>query len=871
MGSHGAAEPKFIETLQANRIHESIRIDGVLSEFVWRTPSVTQFFQKNPEQGVPCSELTELWVAYDDEALYVAAYLHDSQPDSIFARLTRRDDDDDNDMFGVALDTYHDHRTGYFFAVTAAGTQIDGTLYNDDWSDESWDAVWESACQLQPDGWSVEFRIPYSQVRFEEQSVYTFGINAVREIARKKEEAYLVYRPRNESRFVSRFPHLIGIENIRPPTRFECLPYVLEKADYRRYDGRNPFHDGSKYSPDLGVDVKIGLGTNLTLQATVNPDFGQVEVDPAVVNLSDVETYYSEKRPFFTEGMSIFSFGYGGVNSYWNFNWQSPNIFYTRRIGRAPQRNIPEYDYCDIPSGTKILGAAKITGKVFDRWNIGIIGALTRREYGSFSYNGRQWTQEIEPTALYSIARFQRDFNDGNQGIGTILTIAHRFLDDPALQLDVNTRSAVVGIDGWTSLDREKVYMISGWTAYSRITGTPERILAVQKSSAHYFQRPGRPYATVDSTATTLQGSAGRVVVNKQKGNVVINAAFGWISPGFESSDLGFLSRTDILNYHIATGYRWSDPTQYYRSMRFLTCYFSTTTFGGVQLWKGIWASLNYQFPNYHSLNLLYDYGFPFYDVYATRGGPPLRFSHGKEYGFSYTTDSRMDVYGGCSYYGYIGENGHTQSFELETTLRPSTRVTITLGPSYTHSVQKPHWLLTYSDAMATSTFGMRYLFADLDYKEVAAEVRVNFILTTTISFQMFLQPFFSTGVYSSYRSLRRPNSNEFDIYGEGGSIFQPVSGLDGRIEYYELDSDGSGPSPRISLSNPNFSSVSFRGNAVFRWEYRPGSTVYVVWTHSRFTADESSMLQLQPMLHRLFNADPHSIVMVKVTYWFGV
>lgn len=860
-------QPQFVESIHAIRIHGRVTIDGYLEEQVWHTPSITQFFQKEPEQGKPCSEKTELWIGYDDEALYVAACLHDSKPDSIFAHITRRDDDDETDVFGVAFDTYHDHRTGFFFAVTAAGTQIDGTLYNDDWNDESWDAVWESACKRQPDGWTVEFRIPFSQVRFEEQSNYVFGVNAFREIARKKEEAYLVYTPRNESRFVSRFPHLIGIENIRPPSRFEVVPYIYGKADYRRYTPNNPFHDGSKYISDAGVDAKVGLGTNLTLQATINPDFGQVELDPAVVNLSDVETYYREKRPFFTEGMNIFSFGYGGVNSYWNFNWQQPTVFYTRRIGRAPQRSMPDYDFCDVPPGTKILGAAKITGKVFDGWNVGVIEALTKREYGSFIYNGNRWTQEVEPQALYSIGRVQRDFNDGKQGIGTIVTAAHRFFKDDALRNEVNASSYLVGFDGWTAFDNEKEYMAGGWVAFSQINGSRERILSVQENAAHYFQRPDRSYATIDSTATSLQGTAGRFVLNRQKGQMVFNAALGWISPGFESRDLGFLSRTDVLNYHITTGYRWTEPTAYYRTIRILATYFTTKTFGGLPLWEGVWMSSYYQGTNYHSVYVSYDYGFPFYDVYATRGGPALRATYGNEWSVSYSTDSRKDFYGSCSYYGYKGENGSAQSLEFEATVRPSTTVSLQIGPKYSRVIEKPHWIKTYDDPTASATYGKRYLFADLDYREVAAEIRANVILTPTMSFQVYVQPFFSTGSYSSYRSLRKPKSFDFDSY----AVVQPIMNSDGTIGSYDLDYDGIAPSPTVNISNPNFSTVSFRGNAVFRWEYLPGSTLYVVWTHTREEEDGSNVLKFRPMLQRLSRAEPWSIVMVKLSYWFGV
>jgi hypothetical protein len=288
----------------------------------------------------------------------------------------------------------------------------DGILYNDDWSDGTWDGIWEAKPHITSDGWCVEMKIPFSQLRFEEKDHYIWGIDFERIIGRKKEQSYLVYTPRNQSGFVSRYPDLVGIEHITPPTRFEATPYITGKADYLKHDAGDPFNSGSKYTPDIGVDFKWGLGNNLMVEGTVNPDFGQVEVDPAVVNLSDVETYYDEKRPFFIEGMNIFSFGQGGVNNYWNFNWSSPNLFYSRRIGRAPQGDLSNYnyDYADMPLGTHILGAAKITGKIVDGWNAGVIEALTKREYAQLDTAGKQWSLEVEPMTSYTIVRIQRDF-----------------------------------------------------------------------------------------------------------------------------------------------------------------------------------------------------------------------------------------------------------------------------------------------------------------------------------------------------------------------------------------------------------------------------------------------------------------------------
>ena len=360
----------LVQQVRAVRATTPVVIDGVLSDAIWRTAvRISGFRQRDPNEGLAPSESTAVYVAYDDAALYVGARLYDDHADSIVARLGRRDAGTNSDRLTVYVDSYHDRRSGFYFGVNAAGTLNDGTLYNDDWNDDSWDGVWEAKVSRDASGWTAEVRIPYSQLRFLRQSQYVWGINFRREIARKNEVDYIVYTPKNGSGFVSRFVDLVGIEQITPPRRIELLPYVTSRAEFSPHGAGDPFNDGSRLTPGLGADAKIGLGSNLTLNATVNPDFGQVEVDPAVVNLSDAETYFSEKRPFFVEGSSTFSFGQGGQRNNWGFNWPGPTYFYSRRIGRSLSVGAPPGGFADGPAGAHILGALKLTGKVAGSWN----------------------------------------------------------------------------------------------------------------------------------------------------------------------------------------------------------------------------------------------------------------------------------------------------------------------------------------------------------------------------------------------------------------------------------------------------------------------------------------------------------------------
>lgn len=426
-----AKEPTSIQKIVAIRAQERIVIDGILSEKVWQRPGFTRLSQHSPDQGENPTQKSEVWVTYDDEAVYFAGRFNDTNPDSIMARLVRRDFvwGDPSDGCVLYFDTFRDKQKGYFFYVSAAGTIADGLLIDDTKNtDLSWDAVWEGVPQLNDDGWSVEMKIPYSQLRFLEDDVQKWGINVERFISRRNETDMVAYTPRNESGFASRFPALVGIEGIKPSSRFEVLPYITGKAEYIQSDVNDPFNSGEKYLPGIGLDFKAGLGSSLTLDATINPDFGQVEVDPAIVNLTDVEYTFQEKRPFFTEGVNIFRFGRGGTNSHVTFNWSRPALFYSRRIGRSPQGSLPDYDYADVPEGTHILGAGKISGRIFNDWKIGTVHALTRREFADIQQGDTFFEAEIEPLTYYSVFRAQRDFDLGKHGLGMLTTFTNRFL-----------------------------------------------------------------------------------------------------------------------------------------------------------------------------------------------------------------------------------------------------------------------------------------------------------------------------------------------------------------------------------------------------------------------------------------------------------
>jgi hypothetical protein len=856
--------------ITVERVREVMSIDGTLNEQVWQRPGLTVFTQKLPNEGAAPSQRTEVWLAYDDVALYVAARMYDSAPDSIIQILGRRDADVTADWFTFDIDPYHDRRSGFFFALSAAGTLRDGTLYNDDWNDNSWDGVWEGRTRIDDHGWTAEMRIPFSQLRFHHAEKYVWAVNFSRFVGRANESDFVVYTPQKGSGFVSRFIDAEGIENIEPPRDFEILPYVTSRAEFTQHASGDPFNTGSKYSPGLGVDLKLALGTDLTLNGTINPDFGQVEVDPAVVNLSDVETFYDEKRPFFIEGANVFQFGQGGSNNFWSFNWGNPNFFYSRRIGRAPQGSLPSYDYVDMPLGTHILGAGKLTGKIGGDWNVGMIHAVTAREDAQIDVNSVKRSVEIEPLTYYGVGRIQKDFNDGKQGIGLITTYTNRFFSDDRLRADINGDALAMGLDGWQFLDSDKTYVVTGWGAFSDIHGTQSRITALQESSRHYFQRPGLDHLSLDTTTTSLSGYAGRWAINKQKGAWQLNSAIGVISPGFDVDDVGFIWRTDIVNYHFMTGYKWTDRTDYYNNIQLNIAVFGSNDFGWNKVWQGLFGRMYVELPNFYSVGLNCAFNPNSLDTRSTRGGPAMLNPTGWELDFNFSSDGRKPVVVSAFGSSYVGGGGHQFQAEVDVEYKPAANIDLTIGPSFNRYAAQAQWVGSYLDPTASATYGSRYVFADMEQKTISANIRLNWTFSPELSLQVFLQPLISSGAYRDLKTLRQPRTFDFGYFGRDGSTLKPQTVSSGDITGYEVDADGAGPSQPYVFSNPDFNYKSLRGNAVLRWEYRPGSALYLVWTQSRSDNENFGDFQFDHSISRLLGARPDNIFMLKFTYWWS-
>jgi len=828
--------------VRAVRLTSPVTVDGVLSEAVWHNEyAVTDFKQRDPNEGTTPSQKTEVRIAYDDDAIYVGARCYDAHPESLLVRLSRRDVSVPADRFSLYLDPYHDKRTGYYFLVNSAGTLFDGTLSNDGWEDNSWDGVWEAKTKVDDQGWTCEMRIPYSQIRFQRAAQHVWGVNFRRVIQRNSEEVFLVYQPKKESGFVSRWPDLVGIENINPPRAIEVRPYVTSKAEFLNHAPLDPFNDGSRYEPNGGGDVRIGIGNKLTLNATVNPDFGQVEVDPAVVNLSDVESFFDEKRPFFVEGSSIFNFGNQGGDSYWGFNWPEPKFFYSRRIGRAPQVGPPDAEFTDTPIGTRILGAARLTGKLTPTINFGTLHAITDREFARLDDAGTRWRAEVEPLTYYGVTRGLEEFNDRRQGFGLMSTVAARSFKDESLRNDLNSHSVMGGFDGWTFLDKDKVWVISGWTAMSNIAGTPQRITSVQENSRHYFQRPDASYLHVDTTLTSMTGFGSRYWLNKQKGNGIFNAALGYMSPSFDVADVGFHTRSDIINGHIGGGYKWTETTKHRKYQEVLGAVFASYDQAGDPLWGGVWAEGSTEFSNNYSWNYSVAYNPQTTNSRRTRGGPLTLNKPGYEVSTYFDTDGKAKLFYYVNLYGYDQPTAGSYNWSIDPGVewKPASNIILNVGPSLARTVESAQFVDAFDDGLATGTYGRRYVFATLRQTTVSASIRLNWAFTPTISLLTYVQPLVSSGAYTGYKSLARPRSYDFDPYAYGG--------------------------------NPDFNFRSLRGNAVFRWEYLPGSTVYLVWTQERVDVDPYGDFDFGRDFRALSRANPNNIFLAKVSYYFSL
>jgi hypothetical protein len=645
----------------------------------------------------------------------------------------------------------------------------------------------------------------------------------------------------------------------------ELMPYATTRSEHLAVEPGDPFRDESASFYNAGVDLKYGLTSQLTLDATINPDFGQVEVDPAVVNLTQYETYFPERRPFFTEGAEIFRYGFPGFEMGGS---DLGDLFYSRRIGRAPQGRLSGLgaEYSDIPDQTTIAGAVKVSGRLGNDWSVGVMEVSTLQEEGRYvTADGQRGRAEVEPLSNYLVGRARRDFRDGSSTVGGIVTAVNRNLRGGALADFLHSSAYVAGID-FRHLWKNREWFVTGTITGSRVQGQPEAILLTQMSSARYWQRPDAGHVRLDSTRTSLSGwrgsvSAGRRSGDHWRGSFQMSAQ----SPGFEANDLGFETRVDSWDAGVALQYRDMEPdarTRFYQvdfvpsmEWNFDGDLLGTDVFlGSVQQWSNFWMSSTAL-----SAHAQTD------DDRLTRGGPVARRPAGFSLSQWISTDQRKSYSLNLELgYSRNGRGGWGVFPSLGLTVRPSPALEVSLDPSYRRISALAQYVATVADPLATRTFGARYVFSDLNQTTLSMDTRVSWTFTPRMSVQLFLQPFLASGAYSGFKELHHPRAWAWDVYGRDEGSVQRAGGV------VTVDPDGGGPAPSFSLPDPDFTIRSLRGNAVLRWEYRPGSTIYLVWQQRRFQYVNDGRFDLGADSDALFRTQPENVFAVKVSYWLG-
>jgi len=839
------------------------RIDGRLDDPAWASaPTHSDFTQRQPNDGQPSPERTEFRVVYTDEALYVGVRAFDSHPESIFGQLTRRDENSPSDILIVTVDSYRDRRTAFDFWVNPVGVKQDLYRSNDTDEDPSWDAVWDVATSRDSTGWIAEFRIPFSQLRFPQAERLRFGFNVCRQIIRLNELSCWQPLPRAAQQLVSLFGDLEGLEGVRPPRRLEILPYSVGRASRTPTEEGNPFRTGEEYAARAGGDVKLGIGSNLTLDATINPDFGQVEADPAVLNLTAFETFYSERRPFFTEGVDIFRFPL----SLGDGDGANEQLFYSRRIGRQPQGSpdVPMGGYGENVQQTTILAAGKLSGRLPSGWTVGVLGARTAQERAWVEDSlGVRSSQVVEPASNYFVGRLARDFRDGRTTVGLFGTAMSRELPQGMDWLRSSAYS--LGLS-WSHRFRRDTYQFRGRLVGTRVLGSEAAIAATQRSSARYFQRPDRDYGPeYDTTLTSLNGYDGLAEFGRiGGGHWRFLTALDVRSPGFEPNDAGYMRDVDQATHVIWVGYREFQPGRVFQNYSINVNYWNAWDFGWDKYQTAGNINGNFTFRNYWGGYFGVEASRGGHSNVTLRGGPSmLRQASLGGWGGLYSDERKrlrgeVNVSGGAT----AGAGGWYLDISPYLTWRPSGRMDFSAGPSINWNTDDAQWL---RGAMALDT--TRYLFGRLHQRTVGATLRGNVTFTPTLSLQVYAQPFVTQGHYVEVKQVVAPRApryaDRFDVFGPD----RLTRDADGNIS---IDLDRAGGAD-IHLGNPDFNYVAFRSNVVLRWEYRPGSTLFVVWQQGREGMTSNGVFRFGGAFRDLTRTMPENTFLVKLNYWFSL
>ena len=829
-------------------------VDGRLDDAVWMaTDSIGGFTQREPREGEPSRFRTVMRVAFDNDAIYVAARAYDPEPSKIAAQLSRRDEDSPSDWMYVGFDSRHDRRTAYIFGVNPAGVKRDLTTSDGGGDDEGWDAVWSVAVTRDSLGWTAEYRIPLSALRFATGGDGVWGFQALRVVQRENEQSYWAPVKRDEPRQVARFGELHGMNNLPAPRRLELLPYTVSGVARAPGEKADPFYSSSELRGSAGLDVKYGVTSNLTLDATFNPDFGQVDADPSEVNLSAFETFLSERRPFFTEGADIFRFGIGLGDG----DGGNESLFYSRRVGRSPRGDVdvPEGGFADEPGQTNILGAAKLSGQVGRGWSVGVMNALTAQEQATIvDAAGVRSQQVVEPMTNYTVLRAIRELNGGKTQFGAVTTGVVRRLDGTGMDW-LRSRALAGGFDARHRWGNDH-YSARVWVLGSSVQGSTEAILNAQEASARYFQRPGQSYLRVDSAATSLSGWAASYDVARVKGKWQGGFLGSFRSPGFETNDLGFQRAADEIVNVFWMQHIQRTPGKVFRDWNLGGNAWEARNFGWERNGRALNVNGSGRFLNYWNVWGGVERSFGGWDTRALRGGAAILEPGGTSGWMGTSSDGRKRLTGDASFNWGVRDEDSGWRYSVSAGLgwRPTPSLRFSASPFY--SRYNTAWQYVTDETVGDA---QRYVFAELDQRTFGMSARVNKTFTPTLSLQLYAQPFMSSGSYTGFREPTAPGAGRF---ADRFTRLAAVRGEDGDYRAGEL-----------AFEDPNFSVRDFNLNAVLRWEYRLGSTFFVAWSHSRGGSDDitDGRFRFRRNFDALLDTEASNVVMLKANWWVSL
>jgi hypothetical protein len=848
-------------TSEGKRIYETVRlkaepprIDGNLNDPCWEEGIWSgNYRQYMPAENEDPSQKTHLKILYDEENIYVAIRAFDRETEKIDRQLGRRDEFR-GDIVGVCFDSYFDHRTGFEFDLTASGSKIDLILLNDGW-DTNWDAVWYGKTGVEDSAWTAEFQIPLSQLRYGNKEVHTWGLHSWRWINRNQEEDQWNLMPRDNPGNLFSIGELHGISGITRKRKMELLPYISGHLKTFKSEPGNPYATGKDWGANMGIDGKLGISSDFTLDFTVNPDFGQVEADPSVLNLTAFEVFYEEKRPFFLEGKNILDFDFG-----------SDLLFYSRRIGHQPiySPELNEEEYAEKISNTRILGALKLTGKTKKGLSIGIIESLTAREQVEITGDDGIRNETVEPLTHYFIARVQKDIHAGNTLLGGMFTSTHRSLQDPYL-FGINREAYTGGLD-FKHFMKNKTFYLDGKMVFSYLQGDPWAMENLQCASAHYFQRPDADYLMVDSTSHHISGWGGSIKGGKgSNGKWRYSAGISWRSPGLDLNDVGYLQMADLIEEEMELGYVENEPKGIFRMYQVFLSQTNRWNFGGDFLESRWGLSLQATFANKWQLEGSTMYQGGSLDTRLLRGGPAIHmlgFLHDR-YSISTDPSRKLSFRTGIHFHVYEDKISKMSQLFSGITYRLTNALRFSTDVDYTTESDN----YQYIDRMLVDQ-EERYLLGKIDRETLGITLRADLAVTPQFTIQYYGNPYISMGNYRDIKKVSDPESRYPDeiyhIYQSGEIQFDEVNN-----QYHITESSSQRTS--FTLENPDFNFRQFRSNLVARWEYKPGSTFYLVWTHGRTGYDNRTDMSLSKSIDNLFDLHPENVFLIKFNYWFQI